>query len=213
MVREMAIRVIQWATGGVGQAAIQAVAAHPELELVGCWVHSADKVGLDAGEIAGTGPLGVRATQDVDQLLSMGADCVVYAPLMPDEALVCRMLTAGIDVVTPLGWVYPRTKDAADLEAACLAGGATLHGTGIHPGGITERFPLMESGDWEHHRVFLTDRDLKLDPDDSFRVHVAHRDPGVANWLDTTGVTSGNIAVRALRAEGNLEVEFRREKL
>jgi hypothetical protein len=72
---------------------------------------------------------------------------------------------------------------------------------------------FMESGDWEHHRVFLTDRDLKLDPDGSFRVHVAHRDPGVANWLDTTGVTSGNIAVRALRAEGNLEIEFRREKL
>jgi hypothetical protein len=145
MVREMAIRVIQWATGGVGQAAIQAVAAHPELELVGCWVHSADKAGRDAGEIAGIEPLGVRATQDVDQLLSMGADCVVYAPLMPDEALVCRMLSAGIDVVTPLGWVYPRTKDAAALEAACLAGGATLHGTGIHPGGITERFPLMVS--------------------------------------------------------------------
>jgi hypothetical protein len=25
-------------------------------------------------------------------------------------------------------------------------GGVTLHGTGIHPGGITERFPLMVSG-------------------------------------------------------------------
>ena len=34
-------RVIQWATGGVGVAAIQAIAAHPELELVGTWVHSA----------------------------------------------------------------------------------------------------------------------------------------------------------------------------
>lgn len=72
---------------------------------------------------------------------------------------------------------------------------------------------FMESGDWEHHRVFLTDRDLKLDPDGSFRVHVAHRDPGVANWLDTTGVRSGNIAVRALRADGNLEIAFRRERL
>lgn len=141
----MAISVIQWATGGVGRAAIEAVAAHPELELVGCWVHSPEKEGRDAGEIAGIAPLGVRATQDVDQLLSMGADCVVYAPLLPDETLVCRMLAAGIDVVTPLGWVYPRSKDAAALEAACLSGGATLHGTGIHPGGITERFPLMVS--------------------------------------------------------------------
>jgi hypothetical protein len=72
---------------------------------------------------------------------------------------------------------------------------------------------FMESGDWLHHRVYLTDRDLKLEPDGTFRVHVAHRNPDVANWIDTTGVTSGNIAVRALRAEGNLDIEFRREKL
>ena len=29
--------------------------------------------------------------------------------------------------------------------AACEEGGSTLHGTGIHPGGITERFPLFIS--------------------------------------------------------------------
>jgi len=141
----MAISVIQWATGGVGCAAIQGIAAHPELELVGTWVHSADKEGRDAGELAGIGPLGVTATRDVDALLASGADCVLYAPLMPDEALVCRMLEAGMDVVTPLGWVYPRAKDVAAIERACHAGGSTLHGTGIHPGGITERFPLMVS--------------------------------------------------------------------
>jgi len=31
------------------------------------------------------------------------------------------------------------------IEEACAAGNATLHGSGIHPGGITERFPLMVS--------------------------------------------------------------------
>jgi hypothetical protein len=141
----MTIKVVQWATGGVGCAAIQAVAAHPELELVGAWVHSEDKRGRDAGELAGIAPLGVAATRDVEALLRMGADCVVYAPLMPDEALVCRMLEAGLDVVTPVGWVYPRAQDVAALERACAAGGSTLHGTGIHPGGITDRFPLMVS--------------------------------------------------------------------
>ena len=107
----MTYRVIQWATGGVGQAAIQGIAAHLELELVGCWVHSEAKAGRDAGELAGIEPLGVAATNDVDALLALDADCVVYAPLMPDEALVCRLLEAGLDVVTPLGWVYPRAKD------------------------------------------------------------------------------------------------------
>ncbi|MGH3956511.1 MAG: dihydrodipicolinate reductase, partial [Mycobacterium sp.] len=36
----MVYRVVQWATGEVGKAAIHAVLAHPELQLVGCWVHS-----------------------------------------------------------------------------------------------------------------------------------------------------------------------------
>lgn len=41
----MALRVVQWATGGVGVAAVNGVLEHPELELVGCWVHSPDKAG------------------------------------------------------------------------------------------------------------------------------------------------------------------------
>jgi hypothetical protein len=143
MSRMTSYRVIQWATGGVGTAAIRAIVAHPELELVGTWVHSDSKAGRDAGELAGIEPVGVAATTDVDALLALGADCVVYAPLMPDEALVCRMLEAGLNVVTPLGWIYP--KDASALQRASGAGGSTLHGTGIHPGGITERFPLMVS--------------------------------------------------------------------
>ena len=47
------LRVIQWATGGVGKAAIECVLNHRQLELVGCWVHSADKNGLDVGQILG----------------------------------------------------------------------------------------------------------------------------------------------------------------
>ncbi len=54
-------RVIQWATGGVGRAAIEGVLAHPDLELVGCWVHSADKDGVDVGELIGIEPIGVAA--------------------------------------------------------------------------------------------------------------------------------------------------------
>jgi hypothetical protein len=139
------LRVIQWATGGVGKAAIEAVIAHPELELAGVWVHSAEKAGRDAGELAGIDPLGITATQDIDALLALSADCVVYAPLLPDEAVVCRILAAGANVVTPLGWVHPWRTDVKAITEACNAGGATLHGTGIHPGGITERFPLMVS--------------------------------------------------------------------
>jgi hypothetical protein len=141
----MAIKVIQWATGGVGRAAVAGIAAHPELELVGCWVHSPDKVGRDAGELCGVGPLGVTATDDVDALLALGADCVVYAPVMADPSMVARILASGANVVTPLNWFFPEGRDESAIEAACARGGASVHGTGIHPGGITERFPLMVS--------------------------------------------------------------------
>jgi hypothetical protein len=141
----MAYRVIQWATGGVGQSAIAAIAAHPELELAGCWVHSPAKHGADAGELAGIGPLGVAASTDADELLALAADAVVYAPLVPDAGVVAALLRSGKNVVTPVGWIYPDPARTADIEAACQAGGSTLHGTGIHPGGITERFPLMLS--------------------------------------------------------------------
>lgn len=143
--RVVTYKVIQWATGGVGRAAIEGIVAHPELELVGCWVSSGDKVGRDAGEICGIGALGVKATDDVDVLLALEADCVMYSPVLADPALVARLLESGKNVVTPLNWFYPGGRDVSALEAACRAGNSTLHGTGIHPGGITERFPLMVS--------------------------------------------------------------------
>jgi hypothetical protein len=144
-VSDRAWRVIQWATGGVGRAAIEGVLGHPELELVGCWVHSADKAGTDVGDLIGRGPIGVVATNDVDELLALDADCVIYSPLLPDPSVVARILRAGKSISTPLGWVYPDPATTGELEAACVEGGATLHGTGIHPGGITEKFPLMLS--------------------------------------------------------------------
>jgi hypothetical protein len=139
------LRVVQWATGSVGIAAIKGVLAHPELELAGCWVHSPDKVGRDVGEIIGTGPLGVIATNRVDEVLGLDADAVIYAPLLPDVEEVAALLRAGKNVVTPVGWFYPGEKEAAPLEVAAQAGNATLHGAGIGPGAATELFPLLLS--------------------------------------------------------------------
>jgi len=48
-------------------------------------------------------------------------------------------------VVTPLNWFFPGGRDESAIESACAIGGTSVHGTGIHPGGITERFPLMVS--------------------------------------------------------------------
>ncbi len=71
----------------------------------------------------------------------------------------------------------------------------------------------MESPDWTNHPCFLTTRHLDVDDDGRFRIVVSHRDPGARNWLSTTGLVHGNIAVRALHAEDQMDVTFTREPL
>src|SRR5580692_8458912 len=141
----MTYRVIQWATGNVGKAAIEGVLAHPDLELAGCWVHSGAKDGQDVGTLIGRDPIGITATSDVEALLAADADCVVYSPIFADPDVVTRILESRKNVVTPLGWFYPPAGERERFDAVCRAAGVTLHGTGINPGGITERFPLMIS--------------------------------------------------------------------
>jgi 2,4-diaminopentanoate dehydrogenase len=143
---QMTYRVIQWATGGVGKAAIEAVLDHPDLELVGCLVYSDEKNGQDVGSFIGIDPVGVIATNDKQAIYDTQADCVVYTPQFPDERDVISILASGKSVVTSVGWVYPQgSQDTTAIEAACAEGNSALHGTGIHPGGMTERFPLMIS--------------------------------------------------------------------
>ncbi len=141
----MTIRVVQWATGGVGRAAIEGILLHPELDLVGCYVHSDAKDGADVGTLVGAEPLGVAATSSKDRILALDADCVVYSPLMADIDDVTALLRSGKNVVTPVAWIYPGAKQRALLEEACREGGTTLHGTGVNPGGIPDLHPLMFS--------------------------------------------------------------------
>ena len=141
----MTYRVIQWATGGVGRAAIEGVLGHPDLELAGAWVYSPAKDGVDLGTLIGRDAIGVSATNNVDALLATDADCVLYSPFMADADVVSAILESGKNVVTPLGWFYPPAEERARFDTVAKRAKVTLHGTGIHPGGITERFPLMIS--------------------------------------------------------------------
>ena len=92
--------MVQWATGNIGQRALRAVLDRDTFELVGVHAFSPDKVGRDAGALAGIAPVGVLATDDVDALIGEAPDCVIYTPRVIDYALVARMLRAGINVVT-----------------------------------------------------------------------------------------------------------------
>ena len=46
---------------------------------------------------------------------------------------------------------------------------------------------------------------VRSEPDGSFRMIIAHRDPGVPNWLDTEGRPFGMVFWRFMLPEGEIE--------
>jgi hypothetical protein len=132
----MTFRVVQWTTGNVGRQSVAAIAQNPGLELVGCYAWSRDKIGRDVGELCGLDSLGVIATDDVDALLALRPDCVVYNPMWPSIDELVRILAAGVNVVTTAAFINGRRlgADRQRLVDACERGRSSLFGTGISPG-------------------------------------------------------------------------------
>jgi len=141
------LRVVQWATGNIGSRSLRHVIEHPGLTLAGVYVTSAAKAGQDAGDLCGLPPTGVTAASDVDEILALGADCVLYMPAACDLDQVCAILATGTNVVTTCGeFYYPGSMQPADRERVaqvCADSGASIHSTGSSPGFITEAIPLV----------------------------------------------------------------------
>lgn len=138
-------RVVQFSTGNVGRHSLRTIIGRPDLELVGVHASGPDKAGRDAADLCGLAePTGILATSDLDTLVALGADCVVYTSqgeTRPMEAIeqMCRFLAAGTNVVaTSMVWlVAPRQADAwlrDPLWRACEAGATSLYVNGIDPG-------------------------------------------------------------------------------
>lgn len=142
-------RVIQWATGNVGSRALRMVIEHPRMDLAGLWVSSPEKVGKDAGELCGLAATGVKATNSLDEIVALDADCVLYMPQGTDYDTLCALLASGKNVVTTRGdFHYPPLMDPANrarIEEACAAGNSSIYSTGSSPGFATEALaiPLM----------------------------------------------------------------------
>lgn len=132
----MTHRIVQWTTGNIGQQSVRAIVANPDLELVGCYAWSPDKVGRDVGELCGLDPLGVLATDDVDALVALEPDCVVYNPMWPSVDELVRILGAGVNVVSTAAFINGRRlgPDRDRLADACQRGGSSLFGSGVNPG-------------------------------------------------------------------------------
>lgn len=133
----MALRIAQWATGPVGAAAARKVIEHPDFKLVACFAHGEAKRGKDVGELIGVDETGIIATNRIEDIIAARPDCVLYMPLVWDVEAMATLLEAGINVISTANFITGRSygEAAVDrLKAAALAGGASLHGTGINPG-------------------------------------------------------------------------------
>src|SRR3954471_17734083 len=97
--RMTSFTVAQWATGNIGARSLRQVIEHPDLELVGVYVHSSEKAGSDAGDLCGVVATGIVATNDIDELIAARPDCVLYMPQQCDFDEVCRLLAAGVNIV------------------------------------------------------------------------------------------------------------------
>ncbi len=153
----MAYKIIQWASGNVGSQVIKAIAQRSDLKLKGLFVYGESKVGMDAGTLAGIQKLGVKATNDMDKILAMDADCVIHTPLPSlvfgddpgaDLDVICALLASGKNVISTVGYMYPKVygkKLMNRIEAACRRGGSSFHGTGANPGWLGDLIPLTLS--------------------------------------------------------------------
>jgi 4-hydroxy-tetrahydrodipicolinate reductase len=140
-------RVVQWATGNVGSRALRRAIEHPQLEVVGVYVHSADKVGRDAGELGGIAPIGIAATNRIEDVIALKPDCVLYMPHVFDLDEICQLLESGANIVsTRMELQNPAALDPAmarRIEDACRRGNSSVHATGSSPGFITEAMPIV----------------------------------------------------------------------
>ncbi|ADP79403.1 NAD(P)H-dependent amine dehydrogenase family protein [Pseudofrankia inefficax] len=132
----MTFRVVQWTTGNVGRQSVEAIVAHPDLELVGCFAWSPDKAGRDVGELCGIAPTGVLATADVDALLGLKPDCVVYNPMWPDIDEIVRILESGANIVSTAAFITGHSlgDGRRRIAEACARGQSSIFGSGINPG-------------------------------------------------------------------------------
>jgi len=154
-------RIIQYGAGSTGKFALHSVLTHPHLELVGLGVHSSRNAGRDAASICRMPDCGVLAITDVDSLLAMDADCVLFMPWDPHAGdvleegshsgalfeLLCRFLESGKNVIAsaPNSLVYAPhlgAETVARLEAACAKGQASFLYAGISPGFMPDRLIL-----------------------------------------------------------------------
>lgn len=150
----MKLDVVQWATGAMGRACLRAVLDRPGLGLAGVYVYGSDKAGRDVGELVRRPPVGVTATDRIEDILGLDADVVIHAarlqpPYDSHDEDICRLLASGKNVISINGNTFPARWPAERrrrIEGACAIGRASFMGAGLNPGFAVEKLAAAATG-------------------------------------------------------------------
>lgn len=151
----MTPRVVQWATGAVGRAALREIIENPDFELAGVLVYDPAKDGVDAGALCGLPPsTAVPATRDKDRITALRPDVVIHTAskahaVETNAEDICRLLAAGVNVISTTSYNHLPTYGAeteAAFIAACRTGGSRFHAAGENPGFMLERLVATVTG-------------------------------------------------------------------
>lgn len=147
-------KITLFGPGRMGGICIWEMANSDSFEIVAVRAYSEEKAGMDAGELIGIDPIGVLASNDVEAVLAVDCDCVVYTAhdegnFNTDEEIL-KILAAGKNIVTPLPYqnahLFREQEFVEKLRHACEIGNSVFYAGGIDPDLIPNRILLGLTG-------------------------------------------------------------------
>jgi 4-hydroxy-tetrahydrodipicolinate reductase len=144
-------RVTVLGMGAIGRAVLKALLARRSVRVVA--VGDPAFAGHDAGMLADVGPLGLPVEATLQETLSTPTDVVVVlttsgsAEMLPivEAAAACRAhIVSTCEDLAFAAWATPDL--AEQIDAVARAGGIAVLGTGVNPGFVMDRLPLVLAG-------------------------------------------------------------------
>jgi hypothetical protein len=166
-------------------------------------IHRADRAG-HAPEVAGTAAMGKRYTVAGKILLSRLRTFLAfpqwfYLELPVNTLTEPRRTPGGLASQFSSAGHYELGADQAMIVTVPAAGAGVAPYQGIQLGSM-----WYISLDYISHQTSLTANQARADPDGNLRFVISERDPGVANWLETTGHQRGYVQLRWQRLTRDL---------
>lgn len=146
-------------------------------------------------------PAGAVLEKQLAALATMVERIVEYGIRHVDELVADGFVNRLKDVdygasgAMPLQWYHEGLFDLADDEAL-LVEAQLPDGCDYFSWSLTDR--MLVTLDWTHAQTSLNRSQVAVDHDGVLRVVVAASDPGVRNWMDTTGYRSGVLQCREI---------------